>query len=177
MRMTRSQASSGCTSAGARSMMPALLTRISSLDCQPWAASMAVHRAALSPTSQAMGRKRLPSASISAPDSARFSIVREMPTTSAPASASPRAMVRPNPKLAPVTRATLPSRRNRSSMFVIRCRPHRCRSTGPAPRRRLRTVSPSPPGRRPAAPGPPRSGRNGCCSGGRKEGGRCSLPT
>ena len=71
------------------------------------------------PTLAATARARRPMASTSAATARQASSLRLATTTSAPASAKPRAMARPSPRLPPVTRATRPVRSNRRARTVV----------------------------------------------------------
>src|SRR5919199_602108 len=116
--ITRSNFSSGISSAGAPHVAPLLLTRMS---IAPKASSVSFTTLATSSgsvTSQARARALPPRSSISAFTSSSASRLREQRTTLAPASERASAMYCPRPRPPPVTTAVLPSRRNRSSAFV-----------------------------------------------------------
>src|ERR1017187_3677411 len=109
--ITASQSSSECSTAGARRMMPALFTRISTAPIAATASSITRSACARELRSAARQCVRTPAFS-----PMRFAVSSgaaiSCRTTSAPAWAKPSAIAAPNPRLEPVTRATLPSRRN-----------------------------------------------------------------
>src|SRR5919199_469262 len=117
-RTTRSNFSSGISSAGAPQVAPLLLTRIS---MAPKVSSVSLTAFSTSSglvTSQATANALPPRPSISAFTSSSASSLREHRTTFAPTSEKASAMYCPRPRPPPVTTAVLPSRRNRSSAFV-----------------------------------------------------------
>ncbi len=103
------QSSSGNVSVGARLILPALLTRMSTLPKRETVSASSFSRDPRSCMSQVRRRVARPRASISAAVSSTCSWRRAEATTSAPASASPRLMARPMPEVPPTTTAILPS--------------------------------------------------------------------
>src|SRR5918997_31085 len=119
MFITSSQSFSPNSSAGARRMMPALLTRISrrpsSVAHSPTIPAACSARASMRSTFMAW--QRLPSFSICSRVSSGGRTSRT--ATSAPASASPTARAWPRPRPAPVTRATRPSSLKSSRIVIV----------------------------------------------------------
>src|SRR5919112_2036029 len=114
-RTTRSNLSSGISSAGAPHVAPLLLT---STSIAPKASSVsftALSTSSGSVTSHSRARALPPRPSISAFTSSSASSLREQRTTLAPASERASAMYCPRPRPPPVTMAVLPLRRNNSS--------------------------------------------------------------
>ena len=168
---TVSQSASSISSAGPRMLMPALLTRMSTVPKPP--STSATSRAISSDRfrSTAKAAQRLPVArEISCAAARQSSRVRLATATSAPTSARAWLIVRPSPRAPPVTSARRPSRRNRSSTLIVaallprrprtreRSRPRR-RASPPARARRsaatarVRPSTAPRPGRPPRAPG------------------------
>src|SRR3984893_5187859 len=108
--MSRFQSASGKSNVGARWLNPAALTRISTFPSVWTEACSSLVNDPRSATSQLIRSDRRPRDSISSAITFTSSRRRELGTTSAPASASPRARVRPIPELPPITTATLPLR-------------------------------------------------------------------
>src|ERR1700682_2873414 len=108
--MSRFQSASGKSNVGARWLNPAALTRISPFRSVWTEACSTLANDPRSATSQLTRSDRRPRDSISSAITFTSSRRRELGTTSAPASASPRARVRPIPELPPITTATLPLR-------------------------------------------------------------------
>src|SRR6266852_3047524 len=90
--------------------MPALFTSTSTLPKWAYAVSTSVPSCPQSPTWQARGSARRPSASTSRAVASQASSLRLAITMSAPARAKASTISRPRPRLPPVTRATLPVR-------------------------------------------------------------------
>ena len=113
---TWSQSASLCSAAGARRMVPALLTSTSTVSTSSRSRPTNSRQAARSAKSHRNPRNVRPAArtarSTSLPSASSDALT---PTTSAPASASATAMLRPMPRRHPVTSAVFPSRRKRSS--------------------------------------------------------------
>src|SRR5262245_1566438 len=105
------QAAIGYSSGGWRVPEPALFTRMSIRPKYAATRSTSPTRCAGSARSACMPRNRRPSAS-TRPRVCRSSPESETQAMSAPASARPRAIACPRPRLAPVTSATRPSRAN-----------------------------------------------------------------
>ncbi len=97
---------------------PALLTSTSTWPYSAIAASTTAWQSSTFATSAVTVSARRPRSSIWALVSCRRSVRRAASTRSAPASASAVAKATPSPDEAPVTIATLPSRRKRSSTDV-----------------------------------------------------------
>src|SRR2546421_132795 len=117
--MTRRN-SSGCSlRAGTAQPTPALLISTSTLPKWLRAASTSAVHCAGSLTSVATGRARRPAPTTCALTLPSRSVRRAPSTTSAPACASATAKPAPRPELAPVTTATFPSSRNKSSTPAI----------------------------------------------------------
>src|ERR1700680_1406033 len=108
--MSRFQSASGKSNVGARWLNPAALTRISTFPSVWTEACSTLANDPRSATSQLTRSDRRPRDSISSAIRFTSSRRRELGTTSAPASANPRARVRPIPELPPITTATLPLR-------------------------------------------------------------------
>jgi len=106
---SRFQSDSGKSSVGARWLNPAALTRISTFPNVWTEACSTFSNDPRSPTSQLMRSDLRPMDSISSAIPFTSSMRRALGTTSAPASASPRASVRPIPEVPPITTATLSS--------------------------------------------------------------------
>src|ERR1035438_9016700 len=120
---TRSQSSSVCCAAGARAMVPALLTSMSIAGDQPAscaARSVTAARSAKSARRAVQVRPRARTSFATSPPSA--SIWALTATMSAPAPASASAMARPMPRRAPVTTARRPVRSNRAGMSALNAR-------------------------------------------------------
>ena len=127
---TRFQSSHVTSSAGLRTLHPALFTRMST---RPKAASAASAMAAIltsSRTSNSTATARRPICSISVTNALRSSFRRLVTTRSAPARASARPNVCPSPRLAPVTTATCPVRSNSPALIAS---PRQIRPADPAP--------------------------------------------
>src|SRR5579871_452215 len=114
--ITASQYSSGCSAAGLRRMVPALLIRMSMAKGSRESSAASPRTSSRLPKSQANGRNERPSAVTSRSTSLPGVSVRLMPTISAPASARATAIDLPIPRLHPVTTAVCPSSRNRSKI-------------------------------------------------------------
>ena len=99
--MTLSQYSSGCSAAGLRRIVPALLTRMSTAGTSALTLAMNSYSASRSEKSQAYARQLRPvartAASISLPSASSVALT---PTMSAPASASATAIALPIPRFA-----------------------------------------------------------------------------
>src|SRR5690606_4018400 len=106
--ITSSQSCSLKSTASARRIRPALLTRMSSLPSCDTVSSTSRPTGSIETRLASRLRKRRPSARTFSPVSAAS--VMPAAAMSAPAAASARAMPWPRPVLAPVTSATLPSR-------------------------------------------------------------------
>ena len=117
------QSASLISTAGRFSVIPAALTRMSTLPNAARMASCKAWRDARSPTSLAARNERRSRASISAAAFSTSGNRREEGTTSAPASASPRAMAWPRPVTPPMTTATLPVKSNRGGVTKMILRP------------------------------------------------------
>src|SRR5271155_5191413 len=111
--MSLSQSASEKSRVGARWLNPAALRRMSTFPNAWMEACSNFSSDPRSATSQLTRRDRRPTPSISSAITFTSSMWRALGTTSAPASASPRASVRPIPELPPITTATLPSRSSR----------------------------------------------------------------
>ena len=112
--ITASQSSSECSAAGARRMVPALLTSTSTASPSASSRSTRARSAAREPRSQRWAAKRRPRPRTSAPTSPPSDSSEALtPTMSAPASASRRATARPMPRRQPVTSAVRPLRSTR----------------------------------------------------------------
>ncbi len=107
---------------------PALLTRIVTVPSARSACSTTSRMLSVSVMSRRMPTARPPAASISATTSSSRSGRRPLTATAAPAAASTRAKRRPRPEVAPVTRATWPSRSverfGRGKSATLRSRKH-----------------------------------------------------
>src|SRR6185436_13848386 len=110
---TWSQSSSPCSTAGARRMVPALLTRMSTGRSEAASVAASSVAACRSARSTRYGVNVRPSASTrratSLPSGSRDALT---PTMSAPAPASASVMARPMPRRQPVTTASRPVRSN-----------------------------------------------------------------
>src|SRR4051794_15971077 len=115
MSITRRNSSGVSRVAGTAVPSPALLTRTSTRPKASIACSTTRVQSAGLVTSAGTARQRRPSASTRSRVCSSRSTRRAQTTTSAPHSASPSANATPSPDEAPVTMATLSSRRNRSS--------------------------------------------------------------
>src|SRR5688572_3008259 len=118
---TSSQSSSVCPAAGSRRMMPALLTRMSSWPNDAMASAIRRSAASRSPRFAVNVAVRRPAAALISCAASAGCVSLACSTTSAPAAASAVAIPFPSPREAPVTSATLPSRRNRSSDTAAGC--------------------------------------------------------
>ena len=117
--MILSQYSSGCSAAGLRRIVPALLTRMSIRGTSRLICSMNRCSALRSEKSQAYPRKLRPvSRTRFVTGSSSPPSVALTPTMSAPASASPTAIASPIPRRQPVTSAVFPERLNISIVFM-----------------------------------------------------------
>ncbi len=116
--MTRRKSSGASRVAGEAVPMPALLTRTSTRPSSSIARATRSVQAWGSATSVSTRERAAPVASTRAAVSASRSTRRAPSTTSAPASARPWANATPRPLEAPVTIATLPSRRNMSVRVI-----------------------------------------------------------
>src|SRR6185312_11164757 len=106
--MIESQISSVHSSVGMRRVVPAELTRISTLPNSVSTASRSRTSVARSVTSDATRRVRRPTASISAATESTPLWARDVATTSAPAAARPSDNARPMPSVPPTTTAVFP---------------------------------------------------------------------
>src|SRR3954462_3800892 len=104
------QSSQVISSAGLRTLHPALLTRMSIRPKAAWASSPIWRMLASSRTSRARPATLRPSPSISRAKASVSSFLRAVMIRSAPARARARPKYCPRPRLAPVTRATRPDR-------------------------------------------------------------------
>ena len=110
--ITRSQSASLISSVGTRLVVPAAYTMMSSRPKVSTQASLTRSSSDVSATSAGTRRVRRPRPSISAATASTFAARRPVTTTSAPASARPRAMARPMPLVPPTTTARRPERSN-----------------------------------------------------------------
>ena len=113
--ITASQSSSEYSAAGARRIMPALLTRISIAPKCPTVSSTSRAQTSGKPTSPTSATAFAPAASILC-CVALGAALEPCTATLAPACASATAMAAPSPRDEPVTRAVLPLRLNLSSI-------------------------------------------------------------
>ena len=132
--ITRSQSASLISSVGTRLVVPAAYTMMSSRPKVSTQASLTRSSSDVSATSAGTRRVRRPRPSISAATASTFAARRPVTTTSAPASARPRAMARPMPLVPPTTTAR---RRRDRTVWSSRTRLVRG-GTPPVPRRRWR---------------------------------------
>src|SRR5208337_294408 len=137
--ITASQSSSEYSAAGARRIMPALLTRISIVPKCRTASSTRRAQTAASPTSPTSAIAFAPAASILC-CVALGAVPDPCTTTSAPACARAMAMAAPKPRDEPVTRAVLPLRLNLSRIIFLKgqisgFRARRSRECDPRPLR------------------------------------------
>ena len=109
------QSSQVTSSAGLRTLQPALLTRISRPPKADSAATTAFSMLWWLRTSSSTANVRRPKAFISASNGPKRVMSRLVSTRSAPAFARARAMYWPRPRLVPVTIATRPPRSNKPS--------------------------------------------------------------
>src|SRR6266508_3831198 len=121
---TRSHSSSVTSTVFFSSVMPALLTRMSTGPSVVPTSRTAASISAARVTSSRKPPARLPGRRISSAVFSAWSIERAQQATSAPAAPSASAMARPIPRLAPVTSATRPFKENQSGMST---RPSRVR--------------------------------------------------
>jgi len=126
---TRSQASSGKSTAGARTVVPALLTRMSTEPQAAKTSATTCSRKARWDMSPRKARTGAPKAAISAQVSSGIALLLRT-ATRAPASARATAAARPMPREAPVTMAAFPSRRKR---FIWRAPGRSTRGCGRCP--------------------------------------------
>src|SRR5665213_2088937 len=117
MMLFHSSSESRC--GGLRTVMPALLTRMSMRPSSRLTRSTMAATAALSVTSVMTEIAFTPCCRSSATASFDFASLRATIAIAAPASANPRAMPRPIPPLPPVTIATLPVRSNSFAVMSI----------------------------------------------------------
>jgi hypothetical protein len=108
--ITLSQASSGCVSAGAPQVAPALLIRMSMRPMRRIVSSTTFWICAGSLASAATQRVSMPRDCRCAEASSRSPALREVSSTFAPASPSASAICSPRPREPPVTSAVLPLR-------------------------------------------------------------------
>ena len=118
--ITASQSSSFKSTRKPSRLMPALFTRISAMPADDSASAKQSRTEAESVTSTSTHIALPPLSAIDWAVSSSFSRLRAARTTVAPASASVSANCRPRPEPAPVTRATRPSRLNRSAYVIVR---------------------------------------------------------
>src|SRR5262249_46394914 len=123
--MTRRHSSAVSASGGLRTVVPELLTRMSSRPNAATVFAIAPRQDASSTTSNSMNVALAPSFCSSATAASALARLRAAIATAAPACAKPRAMPSPMPPLPPVTSATLPGR-SRSFMspplpFLLHC--------------------------------------------------------
>src|SRR6188474_1932882 len=116
--MTRCHCASGNSAAGARWVIPALFTRISTGPRPASTASVMRATLAASLTSTVTASARPPPAAIASATACAPAALASATATAAPASASPRAMAAPSPPAPPTTTATWPSRRKRSRLVI-----------------------------------------------------------
>src|ERR1700756_4612723 len=102
---------------GARSILPAQFTRMSTFPRFSIVFARRISREARSHTSQVARRVWRDSDSISRAVASTCSTRREEATTSAPAAAKPRASTRPIPDVPPITTAVLPERPAREGVI------------------------------------------------------------
>ncbi|CAM5697174.1 hypothetical protein SVIOM74S_03300 [Streptomyces violarus] len=112
--IVRSQTSSVSSSIGGRTLIPALLTRMSGSPKASTARSAAVRTPSRVLRSALTQAARQPSAVSSSTVAISPASPRATTTTLAPARARARVMARPMPELPPVTTATRPCRENNS---------------------------------------------------------------
>src|ERR1700716_3794448 len=118
MSITRRKASGASRVAGTAVPIPALLTSTSTRpNCATVCSTTRLQSSTLA-TSAAVARQRRPRSSTLALVSCKRPSRRAQIETSAPACASPSANATPSPDEAPVTIATLPSRRKRSRTLM-----------------------------------------------------------
>ncbi len=120
--MIRSHCAMECSATGLRVTIPALLTRMSRRPCSPTIPSTAAGAASLSVTSNCAVEAASPACASCACVAASASPFTSASTTCAPASARARAIWRPRPPAAPVTRATRPSSLKSAPISAFICR-------------------------------------------------------
>ena len=116
---TRSHEAVSCSSSGAPQVAPALLTSTSTRGCAA-ATAVANVRAPSSFERSATMPEHVPKAESSATAPSTASALREATTTVAPAATKPPAIIRPIPRVPPVTTMVFPSTENSSAGGVVR---------------------------------------------------------
>src|SRR3954449_247477 len=114
---TLSQPDSGKSCSGAPQVAPALLTSTCTWSSS-FPTSVASRRHSSSVARSACTKCTVPSAASSFRAASPSSALRALMYTRAPARSSPRAIIRPIPRVPPVTTATLPVRSNRSTRGI-----------------------------------------------------------